>query len=93
MQSFHSSFIMLIKYCGVGRARSYNLVVNSHLLYLLSYYPIFAVRTGLEPATTRVTVWHSKPTELPHYLLYSTIRGPFLISNDKFLSYDHRIKV
>ena len=41
----------------------------------LNYRTIFAVRTGFEPATSTVTVWHSRPTELTHYLIRGNYRN------------------
>ena len=42
------------------------------LLYRLSYQGIMATRRGLEPLTSSVTGWHSKPTELPGQMMGTT---------------------
>ena len=51
--------------------RTRNLLITNQLLCQLSYTSItqmgekMATRKGLEPSTSSVTGWHSKPTELP----------------------------
>ncbi len=53
---------------GAGRNRTTDTEIFSLLLYLLSYRAIKAIRKGLEPSTSSVTGWHSKPTELPDHI-------------------------
>ena len=43
----------------LGRNRTTDTVIFSHMLYLLSYQGTMAMRKGLEPSTSSVTGWHS----------------------------------
>ena len=43
----------------MGRNRTTDTVIFSHMLYQLSYQGILATRKGLEPSTSSVTGWHS----------------------------------
>ena len=43
----------------LGRNRTTDTVIFSHMLYQLSYQGILATRKGLEPSTSSVTGWHS----------------------------------
>ena len=58
--------------------RTRNLLITNQLLCQLSYTSItqmgekMATRKGLEPSTSSVTGWHSKPTELPGRVLVGT---------------------
>ena len=46
-------------YGALGRNRTTDTVIFSHMLYLLSYQGTMAMRKGLEPSTSSVTGWHS----------------------------------
>ena len=43
----------------MGRNRTTDTVIFSHMLYQLSYQGILATRKGLEPSTSSVTGWNS----------------------------------
>ena len=45
--------------CALGRNRTTDTVIFSHMLYRLSYQGIMATRMGLEPTTSSVTGWRS----------------------------------
>ena len=45
--------------CALGRNRTTDTVIFSHMLYQLSYQGIMATRKGLEPSTSSVTGWRS----------------------------------
>src|SRR5690625_1031277 len=70
---------MLSKY-GSRRNRTADTRIFSPLLYRLSYRAIMAIRTGLEPATSSVTGWHSnqlnyrtniRPLSVARFAIYS----------------------
>ena len=46
-------------YGALGRNRTTDTVIFSHMLYRLSYQGTMAMRKGLEPSTSSVTGWHS----------------------------------
>ena len=45
--------------CALGRNRTTDTVIFSHMLYRLSYQGVLATRKGLEPSTSSVTGWRS----------------------------------
>ena len=63
-------------YCGQGRVRSYNLSVNSRLLYQLSYLSIMVGEEGLEPPRSyddRFTVcWANQLLNSPLFFVHPT---------------------
>ena len=51
---------LLPRKCALGRNRTTDTVIFSHMLYRLSYQgPYMATRKGLEPSTSSVTGWRS----------------------------------
>ena len=77
-------------YGAADQIRTGDLILTKDALYRLSYSSM-ATRNGLEPSTSSVTGWRSKPTELPgQKLVHHSIRPEKCQDKkEKNLSFDH----